>query len=270
MTSVVVDRPKAQPPLDLKGARILVTNDDGIHAPGLRALEQIAKTLSDDVWVCAPEIEQSAASHSLTIHDPLRIREVSERRYTVDGSPTDCVLLAIEHVLKDRKPDLVLSGVNRGGNTGEDVTYSGTIAAAMEATLLGKRAIALSQEFTDTHPVKWATAEHYAPAIVRKLVAMPWPADVLMNVNFPDVIVDSVKGVRAVRQGRRQLGYRLEERLDPRGRPYIWVGSSRQNPWFEGDNDIVMIKEGYVTVTPLFLDLTHDETLAQTVEALKK
>jgi 5'-nucleotidase len=221
------------------------------------------------VWVVAPEIEQSAASHSLTINHPLRIRQLSERRYAVDGSPTDCMLLGIEQLLRERKPDLVLSGVNRGGNTGEDVTYSGTIAAAMEATLLGRRGVALSQEFADGHPVKWATAEHFAPDVIRKLVSIPWATDTLMNVNFPDMVVESVKGVRAVRQGRRQLGYRLDERIDPRGRPYVWIGSSRQNPFFEGDNDIVMVKDGYVTVTPLFLDLTHDETLNRVAEALK-
>ena len=256
-------------PIDLKSARILVSNDDGIHAPGLHALERIARALSEDVWVVAPEIEQSAASHSLTINHPLRIRQLSERRYAVDGSPTDCMLLGIEQLLRERKPDLVLSGVNRGGNTGEDVTYSGTIAAAMEATLLGRRGIALSQEFADGHPVKWATAEHFAPDVIRKLVSIPWATDTLMNVNFPDMVVESVKGVRAVRQGRRQLGYRLDERIDPRGRPYVWIGSSRQNPFFEGDNDIVMVKDGYVTVTPLFLDLTHDETLNRVAEALK-
>jgi len=253
---------------DLKKARVLVTNDDGIHAPGLRSLEQIARGLSDDVWVCAPEIEQSAASHSLTIARPLRIRHVSERRYAVDGGPTDCVLLAIEQVLSDHKPDLVLSGVNRGGNTGEDVTYSGTVAAAMEATLLGRRGIALSQEFADGHPVKWATAEHFAPDVIRRLVGFSWPVDTLMNVNFPDAVVGSVKGVRAVRQGRRKLGYRLEERIDPRGRSYVWIGSSRQNPFFEGDNDIVLVQDGYITVTPLFLDLTHDASMAKVAEAL--
>jgi 5'-nucleotidase len=256
-------------PLDLANARILVSNDDGIHAPGLHALERIARALSEDVWVVAPETEQSAASHSLTISRPLRIRHVSERRYAIDGSPTDCVLLGIEQVLRERKPDLVLSGVNRGDNTGEDVTYSGTVAGAMEAVLLGRRGIALSQDFADGHPVKWATAEHFAPEVIRKLVSIPWPTDVLMNLNFPDVIVESVKGVRAVRQGRRQLGYRLDERTDPRGRPYVWIGSSRQNPFFEGDNDIVMVREGYVTVTPLFLDLTHERALAKVAEALR-
>lgn len=253
---------------DLKKARILVTNDDGIQAPGLKALEQIARTLSDDVWVCAPEVEQSAAAHSLTIHRPLRIRHISERRYSVDGSPTDCVLLAVEQILIEHKPDLVLSGVNRGGNTGEDVTYSGTVAAAMEATLLGRRGIALSQEFKDDQPVKWATVEHYAPDVIRRLVSVGWPTDTLMNVNFPDVVVGSVAGVKAVRQGRRKLGYRLEERLDPRGRPYVWIGSSRQNPFFEGENDIVMVNEGYITVTPLFVDLTHDKSLADVAKVL--
>src|SRR5919112_1650446 len=120
-------------PLDLSGARILLSNDDGIHSPGLEVLEKIALSLSDDVWVVAPETEQSGASHSLTLHRPLRLRQMAERRFAVDGTPTDCVLLAINHILKDRRPDLVLSGINNGSNIGEDVTYSGTIAAAMEA-----------------------------------------------------------------------------------------------------------------------------------------
>ena len=131
-------------PLDLKGARILIANDDGIHSAGIKLLETIARTLSDDVWVCAPETEQSGASHSLTIHRPLRAKKYDDRHYSVDGTPTDCVMLAMNHVLKDRRPDLVLSGINHGANIGDDVTYSGTIAAAMEATLLGLRAIAIS------------------------------------------------------------------------------------------------------------------------------
>ncbi len=143
------------PPLLLKDARILLSNDDGIAAPGLKVLEKVARLLSRDVWVVAPELEQSGAGHSLTLRRPLRIRQLGRRRYAVDGTPTDAVLLAINQIMRERKPTLVLSGVNRGGNLGEDVTYSGTIAAAMEATLLGVPAIALSLETVQGKPVRW-------------------------------------------------------------------------------------------------------------------
>ena len=149
----------AHPPLDLADARVLISNDDGIHAPGLKVLERVARRLFREVWVVAPESEQSAASHSLTMRRPLYLRRAGRRRFTVDGTPTDCVLIAIHQVLKDRPPDLVLSGINRGGNLGEDATYSGTVAAAMEGTLLGIRSIALSQLYEDGAEAPWATAE---------------------------------------------------------------------------------------------------------------
>src|SRR5580700_4119051 len=147
--------------IELGKCRILVSNDDGIDAPGIKVLEKIAHSLSDDVWVVAPELEQSGASHSLTTRRPLRLIERDERRFAVDGTPTDCILLAVKRVLRDRLPDLVLSGVNAGSNVGEDLTYSGTVAAAMEATLLGIPAIALSQDFRDGEEPPWQTGEAY-------------------------------------------------------------------------------------------------------------
>ncbi len=153
--------------------RILLSNDDGIHAPGLQVLEHIAAELSDDVWVVAPETEQSGASHSLTLHEPLRMRKVSDKKFAVQGTPTDCVMMALQNILKDdRKPDLLLSGVNRGSNLAEDVTYSGTIAAAMEGTVLGIPSIAMSQVYNweGRHNVKWSCAEHHGPLIVRQLL----------------------------------------------------------------------------------------------------
>lgn len=258
------------PPLhDLAKARILVSNDDGIDATGLKVLEEVAKRLSPDVWVVAPETEQSGAGHSLTIHRPLRLREVSERRYAVDGTPTDCVLLAINHIFRgDRRPDLLLSGVNRGSNLGEDVTYSGTVAAAMEGCLLGVRSFAFSQEFTNGSPVKWSTAEHHIEPIVRRASAVGWDGNVLVNVNFPDVIHQSVIGVEVTSQGKRKLGDHLEERLDPRGRPYIWIGMQRDEDRYRPGTDLDAVSRGAVSVTPLSLDMTHHSGMAALREVL--
>jgi 5'-nucleotidase len=248
-------------PLDLAKARILVTNDDGIHAPGIKVLETIARMLSKDVWVVAPESEQSAASHSLTLRRPLRVRRLAARRFAVDGTPTDCVLLAINHILKARKPTLCLSGVNRGGNLGEDVTYSGTVAAAMEATLLGVPAVALSQVYADRDNINWDTARRHAPDVIHKLTRVKWPKSVLVNVNFPDCQADSVKGSEVVGQGRHKIGDQLVETTDPRGEPYYWIGAMRLEDPTRRGTDIASIKEDKISVTPLFMDLTHRPSL---------
>jgi 5'-nucleotidase len=240
-----------------KGPRILVTNDDGINAPGLRILERVARALSSDVWVVAPETNQSGASHSLTMHRPLRIRKVSRRRFAIDGTPTDCVLLALQTVIKDGAVDLVLSGVNHGANLGEDVTYSGTIAAAMEATLFNVPAIALSQSCRNGHPVKWATAEQHAPEVISRLLSEDWQKDLLMNVNFPDCAAGSVKGMQVTAQGKRKLGDELLERIDPRGEPYVWIGGLRVEEGFQDGTDLQAVAEGYISVTPIHMDMTH-------------
>lgn len=244
----------------LSSYRILVSNDDGIAARGLKLLERIAKTLSKDVWVVAPELEQSGAGHSLTLRRPLRIRQLSRRHFAVDGTPTDAVLLGINQILKARKPDLVLSGINRGGNMGEDVTYSGTIAAAMEATLLGVPAIALSLHYTTGGKEHWETPEAMAPEVIRKLVAAGWPKNVMMNVNFPDRAPDEVQGFSIARQGRRKLGDQLGERVDMRGEHYYWIGPLREESATREGSDIWAVNQGCVSITPLDLDLTHDPT----------
>lgn len=249
------------PILDLSRARILISNDDGIHAPGIKLLEKVARTLTKDVWVVAPETEQSATSHSLTIRRPLRLRQVSRRRYAVDGTPTDSVLLGINHLLKKDKPTLVLSGVNRGGNLGEDVTYSGTVAAAMEATILGVPSIAFSQYLTPDKPIHWATAEHWAPEIIRRVTRAGWGRNVLINVNFPDVAADKVTGIEITRQGKRKIGDELTERLDPRGDPYIWIGAQRAEDRSTPGTDIEAVVRGAVSVTPLCVDLTDQHTM---------
>lgn len=249
------------PPLDLQAARILVTNDDGIHAPGIHALERIAKSLSPDVWVVAPESEQSATSHSLTLRRPLRVRAFAERRLAVDGTPTDCVLVAHHKLLGERPPDLVLSGVNHGGNLGEDVTYSGTVAAAMEGAVLGMPSIAFSQIRPSDQPAEWETAERFAPDIIRKLASIDWPKDVLFNVNFPALPPDKVTGMVVCRQGQRDLGTELVDGVDPGGRPYIWIGQFQSDETSQHDSDLAAVARGAISITPLHLDLTHGATL---------
>lgn len=242
--------------------RILLTNDDSIHSTGFAVLEKIAHALSDDIWICAPETEQSASSHSLTIHRPLRLRQIAEKRYAVDGTPTDCVLLAVNHVFKNqRRPDLVLSGVNHGQNTAEDVTYSGTIAAAMEATLLGIRAIALSQEVPAGGAPDWATPQRWGPDVVRKAMAVDWGPNVLLNVNFPACEPDQIQGISVCAHGNRKIGDQLVERVDPRGRPYFWIGVARSDSLSPPNSDTEALENRRISVTPLYLDLTHYPTI---------
>lgn len=251
-----------EPPMNLATARILVTNDDGINAPGLKVLERVARRFSKDVWVVAPETEQSGAGHSLTLARPLRHRKISGRRHAVDGSPTDCVLFAIEQVMGGEKPDLVLSGVNRGANLGEDITYSGTVAAAMEGTLLGVPSVAFSLAARHNQPIHWGAAEEHAPVILEKLVSASWPRDVFMNVNFPNMLADEIRGVRIVSQGRRESDYNLIGLTDPRGNRYYWIGPQHiGNLLRHDDTDYHAIEDGAVAVTPLHIDLTHEGTL---------
>ena len=250
--------------------RILVCNDDGIDAPGIKVLERVARGLSKDVWVVAPETQQSAASHSLTLHRPLRLRKISRRRYAVNGTPTDCVFLAFNKILADGLPDLVLSGVNDGPNVGEDVTYSGTIAAAMEATLFGAPAVAFSQAYGDGRKHQWATAEQWAGRLLPMLIERGWPARVLINVNFPDLAAADVRGIRVVRQGLHALDDTLEERIDPRGAPYYWIGAQLPATGSgQRGTDMSAIDEGYVSVTPLHMDLTHRRTLTWLREVIE-
>jgi 5'-nucleotidase len=251
--------------------RILVTNDDGITAPGLVALEAIAAELSDDVWVVAPAEEQSGAGHSLTLSKPVRLREISPKRYAVQGTPTDCVMLALGAVLKDAKPDLILSGVNRGGNLAEDVTYSGTVSAAMEGCLAGIRSIALSQVMADyaMGMEDFTTATTHGAAIIRHIQSIDWPPGVLVNINFPPVAADKVAGVRVTEQGFRDYGnIHLVERIDPRGFPYYWHGFGKEKLVPGHDTDLKAMHEACISVTPLHLDMTHYTTMAALKAAL--
>jgi 5'-nucleotidase len=257
--------------------RILITNDDGIHAPGLLALEKIARALSDDVIVIAPETDQSGVSHSLSLSAPLRLREIGEGRFAVSGTPTDCVIMGVQHVLRDRRPDLVLSGVNRGQNIAEDVTYSGTIAGAMEGTLLGIPSIALSQAHgigVQGVGLRWTCAETHAPAIIRKLLAHGFGRGMLFNINFPDCEPDDVTGVAVTVQGRRDQAALMDvvERQDFRGYPYYWLAFRREKPSPVEGTDLWAMFEKRISVTPIKLDLTDVaalERLAEVFEGVK-
>jgi 5'-nucleotidase len=255
--------------------RLLLTNDDGIHAQGLAALEAIARSLSDDVWICAPEAEQSGASRSLTLTEPLRVRRLDERRFAVRGTPTDCVMLGIQYLVEGGKPDLVLSGVNRGLNAAEDVTMSGTVAGAIEGMALGVPSIALSQmmgSYRGDHREDFRPAETFAPALIERLVAAGWPSDVILNINFPiaggPAAGQTARGpvpggqVEVTRQGFRDVRTRFaEQRTDLRGRDYYWLGYRNEPSRPAEGTDLRAAYEGRTSVTPLHIDLTHMPTV---------
>lgn len=257
--------------------RVLVTNDDGINAPGLQSLIRIAQSLSDDVWIVAPEWEQSGAGHSLSLSEPLRLRELAPQHYAVKGTPTDCVLLAVTYLLVDHKPDLVLSGVNRGANMADDVTYSGTIAGAMQGMVHGIPSIALSQAygFDGSPDVRWDVAEAWGPKAVRALLdfqrAGHWPENVLMNVNFPACEPDEVTEIEVTRQGKRDVYTpKIEKRLDGRGHDYFWVTFDRLLSDPAAGTDLHAIYNKTVSITPLHRNLTETETLETLQSDLEK
>jgi len=247
--------------------RLLLSNDDGVHASGLRALA--AAFAGDDVWVVAPDREQSASSHSISLHRPLRLHEVGPRRFSVDGTPTDAVYMALNHVMRGQRPDLVISGINHGPNLGNDVLYSGTVAAAREGALLGVNAIAISM--ASGPPFAFEHAAAFAAALARRVLANPPPATTLLNVNVPP---GPVKGYRFARLGRRTYGQEVVEKLDPRGRRYYWIGSEASWEDVPNSDCSTVFQDGLVSVTPLHLDTTHDAVLSEmrnwTLEGYRK
>ncbi|MEO3385972.1 5'/3'-nucleotidase SurE [Mesorhizobium sp. CAU 1741] len=250
--------------------RILLTNDDGVHAEGLQVLERIARTLSDDVWVVAPETDQSGFAHSLSLSEPLRMRKVKEKHYAVRGTPTDCVIMGVRHILPE-PPDLILSGVNSGSNVADDVTYSGTIAGAMEGTLLGIRSVALSQGYSVTEEgrtVRWETTERHAPDLLGKLIGLSLPANVFLNLNFPNCGPDDVQGVSVTSQGKITHGLWLDERKDGRGFPYFWLRFGREPAEMRDGTDLAALKADHISVTPLHMDLTAYAVKDQIAKAL--
>ncbi|MBO6901752.1 MAG: 5'/3'-nucleotidase SurE [Rhizobiaceae bacterium] len=250
--------------------RILLTNDDGIHAEGLAVLERIARQLSDDIWVVAPEADQSGLAHSLTLSEPLRLRTIDDRHFALRGTPTDCVIMGVRRLMPE-PPDLVLSGVNAGANLADDVTYSGTVAGAMEGTLLGVRSIALSQAYNMTGEGRftpWETVEAHAPKLLRKLIETSLPPGVLLNVNFPRCAPEEVKGVCVANQGKLVHNLSIEERRDGRGFPYYWLMFGREQTETVPGTDIAAIRANRISVTPLHLDLTANEVKDRLKKAL--
>ncbi len=253
--------------------RILLTNDDGYYAPGLKVLEEIAATLSDDVWIVAPADEQSGAGHSLTLTRPLRVRQHGARRFAVAGTPTDAVMMALAKIMADAKPDLILSGVNRGANLAEDVTYSGTVSAAMEGALAGVRSIALSQAYAREgmgDVVPFDAARQWGAKVLAPLIEAPLAPRTLVNINFPALPADQVLGTRVVAQGLRDYGrLQIVTNRDPRGYDYHWfaLGPSIETP--AHSTDVEAVADGYIAVTPLHLDLTHHASLAMLASACR-
>jgi 5'-nucleotidase len=249
--------------------RILITNDDGVHSHGLDACVKIARTLSDQIWIVAPETDQSGVSHSLSLNDPLRLREVGERHFAVKGTPTDCVIMGVRHIMKE-PPDLVLSGVNRGRNCAEDVTYSGTVAGAMEGAVLGIPSFALSQAYmhANKHKPHWATAIEFGPNIIKRVLDAGMPRDVLVNVNFPDCPPGEVAGVAIAVQGKRdQELLRIDARHDGRGNPYYWIAFARGGATGAADgSDLAALNEKRISVTPLRLDMTDEPFMTKLAE----
>lgn len=244
--------------------RILLTNDDGINAPGLKVLEAIARQFSDDIWICAPSEEQSGAGHSLTLTRPVRLHKHGERRFAVSGTPTDSVMMALRTVMPDA-PDIILSGVNRGANLADDITYSGTVSAAIEGALAGIKAIAFSQVYAREgmgDEVPFGAALEWGPKVLAPLIDAPMADRTLINVNFPALPPEEVKGIRVVRQGFHDYSRgTIVEGRDPRGYRYFWFGLDQIEHTLDHGTDLEAIEEGFVAVTPLQLDLTHYSTL---------
>ena len=240
--------------------RILITNDDGIHAPGIELLEKIARTLTDDVWVVAPDQERSGAGHSISLTLPIRMRQLGPKRYEVAGTPTDCVLMALSQCMSDGPPTLLLSGINSGANLAEDVTYSGTIAAAMEGTLFGIRSIALSQVRAPGAVADFAPAAAFCPDLLKKIVALDaWPEGSFININFPDAPVAEIQAARLTTQGQRPPGsFSIVPRVDARAQPYYWVQIAYTSGNLLDDTDLHAIADKAISVTPIKMDFTDE------------
>ncbi len=252
--------------------RILVTNDDGIHAEGLKAAEEIARQMSEDVWIVAPQEEQSGASRSLSLTMPIRLAKAGERRFAVRGTPADCVIMALRHLMEE-PPDIILSGVNRGQNLADDITYSGTIAAAMEGAVLGIPSFALSQCYgiENDERVPFEVAVAHGAEAVRRTLAIAAGGCSLFNINFPDCTPRQVRGLRATRQGRRDINELIvERRVDLRGRDYYWLGFRRAAEHPPQDTDLHAVAHRLVSVTPLHMNLTRTDALPALAAALDR
>jgi 5'-nucleotidase len=243
-----------------RAVRILITNDDGYFADGIQALAKAARAAGHDVWVVAPDREQSACSHKLTLHEPLRMTQISTQGYTVTGTPTDAIYLALFHIMPQR-PDLLISGINRGPNLGDDLTYSGTVAGAMEGAVVGLPSISISVAgFSD---LRWDTASAVALELGEHIVRHPMPARIFLNVNVPPALAPEDARLRVTRLGRRDYKQTVVMRADPRGRDYFWIGGDAMaETENHSDSDVWAIEHDFVSVTPVTLDMTHDAGLA--------
>jgi 5'-nucleotidase len=244
--------------------RILLTNDDGIDAPGLAVLEEVAADLAREVWVVAPEHDQSGTSHSISLHAPIRFSRRGPRRFGVSGTPGDCVIMAVRQIMAEALPTLVLSGINRGANLGVETVFSGTVGAAMTGLLLGMPAIALSQTFTDGRAVRWETARILAPRVIRRLLASGWGKQACLNVNFPDVPPESAGPLTRTRQGAGLVkSINVIPRTDPRGLTYHWLQFHREPYQDAEDSETTAIARGRIAVTPLEFERTSEAVFAE-------
>jgi 5'-nucleotidase len=244
--------------------RVLLTNDDGIDAPGLAVLEEVAATLAREVWVVAPEHDQSGTSHSISLHAPLRFSRRGHRRFGVSGTPGDCVIMAVRQIMGDAPPEIVLSGVNRGANLGVETVFSGTVGAAMTGMLLGIPSIALSQAFMDRDAVRWETARALAPDVIRRLLAAGWNKQACLNVNFPDVPPDMAGPLTRSRQGAGLVrNINVVPRIDPRGLTYHWLQFDREPREEHADSETAVVASGRIAVTPLQFERTNETAFAE-------
>ena len=243
--------------------RVLLTNDDGIDAPGLAVLEEVAATLARDVWVVAPEHDQSGTSHSISLHAPIRFSTRGKQRFGVSGTPGDCVVMAVRHIMIDGPPTLVLSGINRGANLGVETVFSGTVGAAMTALLLGLPSLALSQAFSDGGAVRWDTARTLAPNVIRTLLARGWHSQACLNINFPDVPPDRAGPLTRSRQGAGLVkNINVVPRVDPRGLTYHWLQFHRESQQKVDDSEASVVASGRIAVTPLQFERTNETAFA--------
>ncbi|MDE1147595.1 MAG: 5'/3'-nucleotidase SurE [Azospirillaceae bacterium] len=254
--------PLSTPPTRRLG-RVLLTNDDGINAPGLALLAEVVAEVADEVWVVAPEKDQSGMSRAVTLTTPLRAEQRGERHFAVTGTPSDCAIFGLRHVLRDNPPDLVLSGINRGANVGDEVPYSGTVAAALTARLLGVPAIAFSQQFTDRTHVRWDTARTLLPRVLDHALGLRVAANAVLNINFPGLDAADVGDIVVTTQSRGTLDrIDVEARSDLRGGEYYWMAFRRHMPILGPDTDAGALKHGLVSITPVGFDLTATDGIA--------
>ncbi|MDR0555775.1 MAG: 5'/3'-nucleotidase SurE [Holosporaceae bacterium] len=235
----------------LSGLRILIVNDDSVNANGIKALERIALSITPDVWVVAPEIGQSGKGFSITFDSIIRINEISPRKFSTSGTPADCVFVALQQILSDQKPDLILSGINHGANVADFISMSGTVGAAFAAASQGIRAIAVSQHFTRECPTKFHLVEHFLPLIIKKLMSVSWPDQVCMNVNFPEAPFSGVSGIRIANQGKLKVTWNVCQKMDPVDRKYYWIHGDYEHQESTNSDALLVEKENCVTITPL-------------------